>query len=236
MYKCLPLSSGHLFFKNGKQIVSIRKKMKIIISTILSLTFFASYGQGKFYGGSGSGYTSESLLLVSLYVEYSYIKAKQKGSSVLLAWQTVTEHNNDYFEIQRLNEKEAFIILAQVSGQGTSNDVNDYKWIDAAPINGINFYRIRQVDYDGKEDLSQVIAVSYLDDEIYIFPNPTRDKLYLSRIPNQALAKIYKADGQVYKIEKLESQEIPIDDLPKGLYFLSLDLRDRKIVKKFIKQ
>ncbi|TVQ20351.1 MAG: hypothetical protein EA361_00165, partial [Bacteroidetes bacterium] len=94
-----------------------------------------------------------------LPVEWLSFTAQPAGGEVLLSWQTATETNNDFFTVLRSSDGEHFQSLGRLSGAGNSNQVNSYTFTDVAPLSGVNYYRVRQTDFDGQYDYSQTLAV-----------------------------------------------------------------------------
>lgn len=82
-------------------------------------------------------------------------------AGIELHWETGSESNNDYFEIQRSQDGHSFAPIARVKGAGNSASKQSYQWLDTAPERGINFYRLKQVDFDGKYDFSSLEAASW---------------------------------------------------------------------------
>lgn len=119
------------------------------------------------------GYTEE----IPLPVELTFFEAiLSEDGSVLLSWQTATEINNDYFEVQRINAAGEFETIGLVQGAGDSKDLIDYSFIDTKPYFGINYYRLKQVDFDGEFEYSELVVVvneGYYDGlDVTVYPNP----------------------------------------------------------------
>ncbi|MFT5859411.1 MAG: hypothetical protein ACI865_001512, partial [Flavobacteriaceae bacterium] len=79
---------------------------------------------------------------------------------VQLEWSTSSEHNNDYFIIERRNEGGVFVEIARVNGAGTSQSRQSYSLRDTALENEVNYYRLTQVDYDGEREVFTVISIN----------------------------------------------------------------------------
>ncbi|RUA27979.1 MAG: hypothetical protein DSY76_04830, partial [Bacteroidetes bacterium] len=84
-----------------------------------------------------------------LPVELLSFTAKTKANAVNLQWQTATETNSQYFEVQCSADGENWISLDEIAAAGNSNELIDYQYIDQNPINGDNYYRLLQMDYNG---------------------------------------------------------------------------------------
>ncbi|WP_421762811.1 T9SS type A sorting domain-containing protein [Ekhidna sp.] len=112
-----------------------------------------------------------------LPVELISFYGTAEGNEIKLYWSTASEQNNDYFEVQRSSDGTNFEAIGVVQGSGNSNQMLDYTHIDKQPYFGLNYYRLKQVDFDGTEDLLQIIQVSndfvMKDIAISTYPNPT---------------------------------------------------------------
>lgn len=133
-------------------------------------------GITSFSGGSGG------IVLVSdpsLPVELTSFDAWNEGATNSLRWVTQTELNNDRFEIERSADGQSFETIAVVKGAGNSLTELTYFAEDKAPLMGVNYYRLRQVDTDGTTSYSNIVAVEVSSQmgEARFFPNPTTGRL-----------------------------------------------------------
>jgi len=113
-----------------------------------------------------------------LPIELINFQAQPRQSSVELTWATASELNNDYFELQRSNQGENFAKIATVKGQGTTAKTSSYNYQDVTPYSGKNYYRLKQVDFDGNYTFSNVV-VADIDGTYFrlsLFPNPSSPK------------------------------------------------------------
>lgn len=97
---------------------------------------------------------------IILPIELGSFTATHTGTEVNLEWMTVTEENNSHFIIQRTLDGVDYEDIGMVEGAGTSNDPIDYTYVDRRPYMGTSYYRLKQVDYDGKFGYSEVVAVN----------------------------------------------------------------------------
>ena len=130
-------------------------------------------GQASVSGTSSSG-TIKSNLVTSfspfklasatssnpLPVNLISFSAEVVKESVQLNWETASEINNDYFSVERSNDGITFEELDQVAGNGNSNVPINYSFLDAHSFNGISYYRLKQVDYNGAFEYSAVVSVN----------------------------------------------------------------------------
>ena len=111
-----------------------------------------------------------------LPVELVSFEAKVEDARVSLRWSTASEINNDYFTIERMKPESGFEPIARVAGHGTSNHTQSYVAYDQNPREGINYYRLKQTDFDGTFTYSEVISVDVKEvgDAFNVYPNPSR--------------------------------------------------------------
>lgn len=152
-------------------------------------------------GSNGNGVFSG--LNNPLPVELSTFYLQRQNASVLLRWETSSEKNNFYFEIQRSMNAEEWEAIAQVKGANTSTVIRRYEYWDINAPNHLIYYRLKQVDKDGNFGFSYISFVEGLKtDEIQvsIFPNPVEGQLSL-KISSGAMIRIsqmeiYNGKGQ----------------------------------------
>ena len=125
-----------------------------------------SYGETEHFPGvlgcaimGNMGWQVAGACLSALPVELTTFTAQNKDAFNVLIWQTASEINNSHFEIQRSVDGQKFEIIGEVKGIGTSNNLENYSFTDNYPFDGINYYRLRQVDNDGKAMISNVVSV-----------------------------------------------------------------------------
>lgn len=85
--------------------------------------------------------------------------AKKVNNNVLVSWKTATEINNDYFTIERSFDGQHFTPVTRLNGAGNSTQLITYSVEDKDFVNGLNYYKLIQTDYDGNEIVSDIIAI-----------------------------------------------------------------------------
>ncbi len=113
---------------------------------------------------------------VPLPVELLQFTATPQGPAVHVAWATASEKNSAYFLVQRSADGRTFADLERVAAQGSSFARHNYAALDAAPLAGVSYYRLRQVDADGKYTYSPVVVVRFdgphAAPALVAYPNP----------------------------------------------------------------
>ncbi|MDQ6477395.1 T9SS type A sorting domain-containing protein [Dyadobacter sp. LHD-138] len=156
----------------------------------------------------------------------------------LLEWSTTAETNNDYFEVQRSNDAQAFETIGVREGMGDTKTLVDYEYTDEKPFKDIVYYRLKQVDFDGTFAYSRIIAVIKKEEQHadYIFPNPTGSTVEVAAEGSDVTeVTIIDSRGRIVLIEKSPSQ-IDVSSLSKGDYIVQAKTQSgRTIRKKMIK-
>lgn len=96
-----------------------------------------------------------------LPVELTKFTAVQQGNATQLEWQTASETNCDYFIVERSTDGEIFTEVTRVNGNGTTSQLNNYVAYDYAPHEGVNYYRLKQVDYNGSINYSEIVPLLF---------------------------------------------------------------------------
>ena len=129
---------------------------------------------------------------------------KKGEQQVEVKWVTASERNNSYFVVERSNDGRDFKAIGlPVAGRGNSNTTTVYNLIDEKPFVGYNYYRMRQVDFDGKYSESRIVPIFFSKNagQIFVFPNPVSTDVKI------ALKGIGKGDFQ-FDILNLNGQTI----------------------------
>ncbi len=112
--------------------------------------------------------------------------AKKSSQKVNLDWQTASEKNADYFNVERSIDGNDFKLIGKISASGNSTSLKSYSLIDENPIFGNNYYRLKQIDFDGSFIYSDIKTV-YLGKTslLSMYPNPAVNKSFTIKIPEQ---------------------------------------------------
>lgn len=187
--------------------------------------------------------TQVQITATALPVELVSFNAKVSAGAGYLDWTTATESNNSHFAIERGADARTFSEIGQVRGAGTTQEPQSYTFTDEKPLSGTNYYRLRQVDYDGTESFSQVVSVAFgKSDRITIAPSPATDRvrILLEEAPGRdAYWKVYDSMGReirsgAWEVESAE-YELDVNELPEGMYTFRLEVGASVQVKQFRK-
>lgn len=169
-----------------------------------------------------------------LPVTYSQpLTGMAEGRKNVLTWETATEMNNSHFEIERVrNLNEEFTVIGAISAAGNSNTAVAYTFVDDQPTNAVNFYRLKQIDFDGGFSYSETVEIvnkTSSEASLEVWPNPVNDKLNI-RVVGANKGDLYLRDALGRTVwHQLSSNgnavfeaSVEIGDLPQGNYFLQL--------------
>lgn len=189
---------------------------------------------------------------ITLPVEMVSFSSIQQVKSVKVIWKTATEINNDYFIVEKSRDGINFETLEVVGGKGNFSGLSEYALEDNSPYNGINYYRLKQVDFDGTVSYSKVSTAYFnnkgSDVDFRIFPNPIAQNGHFSLVINgqkeqqQVLVVLKDVTGKEYysKVFVVEHQHDfvitvdPAQNLSPGVYIVTASLDNSLYNKKLI--
>jgi hypothetical protein len=147
---------------------------------------------------------------ITFPVEWLTFGAEVQGRLISLSWATGSELNNDFFAVERSADKVSYVEVGSLKGAGTTREIQNYAFIDTNPLNGINYYRLRQVDFDGAFDFSDVVSVELtVGHTISLYPNPVVDYLYVESMGG--MLQVYTLAGQKILSADLQAGQTRVD-------------------------
>ncbi|MBI3141796.1 MAG: T9SS type A sorting domain-containing protein [Bacteroidetes bacterium] len=212
-----------------------------------SITFDYNFSTGLTYFSLGTLDESGS----PLPVEFTHFDAIPSGARVELIWGTATETNNERFELERSADGLAWHRIATIKGAGNSINPLDYSYFDNSPLGGKSYYRLMQVDYDGKTDFSEIREVNRtLTEQVFqvetVYPNPFAESFTVDVLLSEDAKVVFdllNTNGSVVRTESLimgpEVGKYLFDNLaglPSGSYVLRVQANGRALTKRLIKQ
>lgn len=178
----------------------------------------------------------------ALPLKFTSFSAKLNGlgnKQVALIWTTEQEINTDYFEIERAGNNSQFEAVG-TTPSNNSIGTHSYTFTHTQPLSGISYYRIKQIDKDGKYSYSETRSVNNNGLALSIYPNPATHTI--SFVIPQSLEDgkmtIYSATGQKVftKNNVTSSDKIDISKFGTGFYFIEISKQNHKETVKFLKQ
>ncbi len=195
------------------------------------------------FSGGGGGFSEQSSSVVP--VELMTYKASKEYGNAVLEWATSSEVNNDFFTIERSGDGKNFEPIGKLKGMGESYTVNEYKFIDRAPLKGINYYRLIQHDFNGQiSDLGTRSLLFESTIDVQIFPNPNRTNvlnvnLEITGANKEYSIQITDLSGRLVHNSSLglhADKTVDISDLLAGMYMVKIQNGSDSSVHKLIKE
>ena len=187
-------------------------------------------------------------LSTALPVELIDLKATAIVNVIDVDWSTVSELNNLKFEIERSTNSNSFEKIGEVAGNGNSNSLIRYKYTDKNVMEGVEyFYRIKQIDYDGKNNTTDFVSAiikkaESLDIDLFM-PNPTHNfsfiKVNCSK-PEVFNFSVFDANGNMvlennYELDKGRTLvRLDFSSLSDGLYLVFIASESGSEVRKLV--
>jgi len=144
----------------------------------------------------------------------------------MINFSTASETNNSHFNIERSADARNFESIGEIKGAGNSSKEISYAFTDERPLPGINYYRIKQMDYDGQYSYSEIRSVRHKGiSNVSITPRTTDGRVdIITELEDYSIA-IYNAAGQ--EVKKMTGmsldQSISIETLHAGVYFVKIN-------------
>lgn len=181
----------------------------------------------------------------ALPVELSDFSAKKEANTIALAWGTASEKNNAGFEIEHSTDSKTWKTIGFVEGNGTTLEAQEYSFTDASPFSGVNYYRLKQIDYDGAFEYSGIVSVAMEKTnvgQIKINPTASADAVTVqlsTPFETDMMLTITNSVGQIVLQTAVRAGEntayIPVSSFAKGQYNITFSNSSETFTKRFIK-
>src|SRR5690554_5632961 len=185
-----------------------------------------------------------------LPVTWLYFQGETRDDAHTLTWATASERNNDYFELERSIDTKNWHTVAEIRGAGYSNEQLEYRYVDRDAPYGRVYYRVRQVDFDGMNEIHHKLVslerkreANMAEMEFVLYPNPTSDQSVRILLPGyeDAIVQISLSDmsGKILSQEKIQidSQSISesiVCNFQPGVYLVTViadgDMKSKPLV------
>ena len=162
----------------------------------------------------------------------SFTAQKINNTSVAVKWSITNAYNNKYYEVQRSGDGINFSSIFQLNEGNDSKAIQQYSYTDFKVLGGINYYRIKQTDADGKSSYSAIAKVILEENVLQwsIQPNPAKNAaaFYSKKNMTNVSITVYNISGKnVYSVQRSaisagEQITIPVSTLAKGIYFVKV--------------
>lgn len=181
--------------------------------------------------------------IIALGINLISYTAEAKNSQAKLTWATASETNNKEYVLSRSSDGKTFTKIGTVAGSMNSNVSREYSLYDDFPQNGINYYRLEQMDMDGKiSDLGiRSVRFALSNEEIKIYPNPVLNEFNV-QFPAGAFEQLDISDNHGKIVQKITlngsdyQKKLFLNAQPSGIYFLRLSGNGKEQIRKVVKK
>ena len=150
----------------------------------------------------------------------------QEGCGVRLDWETASEINNDYFIIQRSEDGENWSEIAQINGAGNASSKQIYRYYDASATQGVYYYRLVQVDFDGATEMFDAKKVYPKCELSSVYPNPTKGLVTVNGLLPDAHFEVFDLAGRRVTNQVVfhsAAGQLDLSALSAGSYFIQIN-------------
>lgn len=222
--------------KSSSAITSITGSSGLLIKengVDLTATSNASmYAYTTQFTGFSSFVVTDAPSSAVLPIELISFTGKSEEDGNLLEWRTASELNNKEFELERSPDGVTFSTIAKLSGKGTTLEEQQYQHLDKKPLVGVGYYRLKQVDFDGKFSYSDIVSLAYHLNgiEFKISPNPATENISVPNVEGDVVS-VFNSDGKLVHQEIFSSSNATLHckNWPVGIYFVRLENADGNV-------
>lgn len=185
---------------------------------------------------------SISVTLSPLPVKLSSFTGLREGNNNILNWTTLTEANNKGFAVERSSDGNSYSTIAFIDSKanvGNSATALNYAYTDSKPFEGVSYYRLKQIDFNGKTDYSNIVKLTATKAGAFtMYPNPAKSVVNISVGKLTGNGKLSIADylGKLVKEQVLVkgTNTIDIANFAKGMYFVTVLTGEEKTTMKLV--
>lgn len=174
----------------------------------------------------------------NLPVELLSFKGVNKSEGVLLEWSTASESNSSHFELQRSADARNWLPIGERPAQGNSFTLTSYSFLDRSPLAGTSYYRLKMVDLDGTNELSDVVVIERTAIGQRCFPNPNTGSFNVMRADASTPIEVRDATGRLApaRIEAIAEGVVRLTlarSIP-GVYFVRIGSGGDQLVERVV--
>ena len=178
---------------------------------------------------------------IALPVELTAFDLTANDERVAISWTTESESNNERFLLERSGDQQSWTLVKELPGAGTSTTTRIYETTDDNPIEGVAYYRLRQIDYDGTTTQSGYKTVTFQRgfSGLSLYPNPASSQvnIELAYVPEDPVKiAVYNTMGQVMTVGEMKdvnATTLDVEEYAPGLYFVELTKGHHVLTKRF---
>jgi hypothetical protein len=202
---------------------------------------FNSFGASVLYLTANAP-TGNATTTANLPVTFTEFQGAETGNGIKLNWTTAQEQNSAYFEVQRSTNGAVFVAIGNISAAGNSDNPLHYQFTDSDPLDGVSYYRLRQVDKDGQFGYSKTLTIRYeVKSAIRKVVNPFSNAIFIQftagTVQTGTPWKLYDMQGRLVLSRVTRGNIInePAGMLKPGVYLFEIMIRGKRQVMKLIR-
>jgi hypothetical protein len=167
--------------------------------------------------------TCAMIMLPVEWLDFS-LSAAPDASAVQCNWKVASERGNHYFTIQRSLDAEHWEDIGVVESAGDTDTERSYSFTDRKPVSGVSYYRIKQTDFDGTEEVSDIRSIVYeATSHVHtIYPNPTSDLITITPWDSDRSATFMDPAGKKINVPMLDDGTFDLRQVMSGTYFVEI--------------
>ena len=175
----------------------------------------------------------------TLPIELLSFTGECNNQNVLFNWKTASEHNSDFFSLERSIDGLIWVNIGKIPAAGNSTSEISYNYSDYGRYYDISYYRLIQTDFDGQTKIYNPIAINKCNETnelLFVEPNPAVEQIninYSGDFDKVLFTSVYDLYGKSVYFNEVYSSTIPIVNIQDGIYYLQLVLESGIIVRKF---
>lgn len=184
---------------------------------------------------------------ISLPIEMGDFWGESTTEGNVLNWTTITELDNDYFNLSYSQDGIDFIVLTQIKGAGSSQSPKNYRFIHTSPLVGVGYYKITQFDYNGESEEFPIIAINRLIKGILfsdIFPNPSTNVFFFNyngkmfntpiNVKIESSLGVIVMEGEIDNYNNSQSISFDLNGVNKGIYLVKITQGNNSETKRLL--
>ena len=173
-------------------------------------------------------------------VELTKFTVEAMEDAIELKWETASEISNKGFEIEKLTLNKKWIPFAWVDGNHSTAQTSNYSYIDENPLDGLNYYRLKQVDEDNSFEYSNIVEINWtkIDNHFILYPNPAKDIINIGlSSPNEiGHLRVFDTLGHLIIDSNSPEKQLDIFALQPGIYILQVQTQKAIHTSTFVKK
>lgn len=182
------------------------------------------------------GYTANAVTLTAispLPVTLVTFNVKAHGTAAELQWRTTSETDNKGFFVQRSNDAMRWSDIGFIDGNATTSQNHDYIFRDETPGKGINYYRLRQIDFDGKTEYSRIVGIRFdlPTNEVTVWVDANRN-MQIQTADNLELVTIVDLSGRF--LMSSSKTGLNLSGIPAGILLVRIRTDQGTVTKKIV--